>query len=89
MKSINDDIIDVMCCNKVYQNIHEIYYYKDINIIYFQSNTQVPFIYKNPYNNLLFNKSSLYNIYFAIKKSDYIFHQYFLCLLNHTFHGVK
>lgn len=38
---------------------------------------------KNPYNNLPFSLASLYNIYFAIKRSDYImpvlFHQYFIC----------
>jgi hypothetical protein len=37
---------------------------------------------KNPYTNVPFNKSTLYNIYFAVKSSTYImpvlFHQYFL-----------
>lgn len=37
---------------------------------------------KNPYTNSPFNKSTLYNIYFAIKSSNYLmpilFHQYFL-----------
>ena len=50
-----------------------------INSPYFFSE---PLPAKNPYNNLPFQKSDLYNIYFFIKKSDYVmsslFHQYFL-----------
>lgn len=41
-----------------------------------------PVACKNPYTNLPFDKSALYNIYFAIKSSSYLmpvlFHQYFL-----------
>jgi len=45
-----------------------------------------PLILKNPYNNGIFNKSDLYNLYFAIKKSTFImpalFHYYFLTNFN-------
>lgn len=41
---------------------------------------------KNPYNNLSFDHHILYNIYYAIKSSDYtlpiLFHQYYLCNFN-------
>jgi hypothetical protein len=42
-----------------------------------------PLISKNPYNNVPFNKSTLYNIYFNIRKKTYIIpeliHKFFLC----------
>ena len=45
-----------------------------------------PLILKNPYNNIVFNKSNLYNLYFAIKKSTFImpilFHYFFLVDFN-------
>jgi len=45
-----------------------------------------PLILKNPYNNGVFNKSDLYNLYFAIKQSTFImpvlFHYYFLANFN-------
>jgi hypothetical protein len=41
---------------------------------------------KNPYTNIPFNKAILYNIYFAIKQSDYkmppLFHAFFMCHFN-------
>jgi len=46
-----------------------------------------PIICKNPYTNLPFTKSSLYNIYFAIKGSSFLmptlFHRYFLSSFNY------
>jgi len=46
-----------------------------------------PIICKNPYTNLPFTKSALYNIYFAIKGSSFLmptlFHRYFLSSFNY------
>jgi hypothetical protein len=45
-----------------------------------------PLPIKNPYNNLPFDKSVLYNIYFFMKKSDFViptlFHLYFISNIN-------
>jgi hypothetical protein len=45
-----------------------------------------PIAYKNPYTNMPFNKSNLYNIYFAVKSTNYIMpillQKYFLCDFN-------
>jgi hypothetical protein len=42
-----------------------------------------PTVAKNPYNNVSFNDSTLYNIYFIIKNSSFVIpsliHQYFIC----------
>jgi hypothetical protein len=48
-----------------------------------------PLPIKNPYNNMIFDKASLYNIYFFIKRGDFvfsdIFHKYFLANFNLTY----
>jgi len=48
-----------------------------------------PLPIKNPYNNMIFDKSSLYNIYFFMKRGDFvfsdIFHKYFLTNFNLTY----
>ena len=45
-----------------------------------------PILCKNPYTNIPFNKSTLYNIYFAIRRSNYkmpeLFHRFFLNNFN-------
>ena len=53
------------------------------SITNFQNGESNPTECKNPFNNLPFTKSNLYNIYFALRKSNMpisvIIHQYFLC----------
>lgn len=41
-----------------------------------------PLSSKNPYNNIILNKSALYNIYFFIPKCPEIFHKFFLTNFN-------
>ena len=52
-----------------------------------------PIVCKNPYTNIPFNKSSLYNIYFAIRDSTFItpteIHQFFLCDFNISDFAIK
>ena len=47
-----------------------------------------PLTIKNPYNNMPFDKSTLYNIYFHVMQNKFIisplFHAYFLCNFNLT-----
>jgi hypothetical protein len=49
---------------------------------------------KNPYTNVSFSNATLYNIYFAIKQSDYkmppLFHAFFMCHFNiHQFSSMN
>jgi hypothetical protein len=52
-----------------------------------------PLVCKNPYNNIPFNKSTLYNMYFFIKKSTFLlpvlFHYYFMENFNLKRFGEK
>lgn len=52
-----------------------------------------PLVCKNPYNNIPFNKSTLYNMYFFIKKSTFLipilFHYYFMENFNLKQFGEK
>jgi hypothetical protein len=45
-----------------------------------------PQVIKNPYNNTPFSKSALYNMYFAIKQSNYIMPILFHCFFMTNFH---
>ena len=53
------------------------------SITNFQNGESIPTECKNPFNNVPFTKSNLYNIYFALRKTNMpisvIIHQYFLC----------
>ena len=66
----------------------------DLRTIIEGSLTNSPYMFacpvpaKNPYNNLPFDKATLYNIYFFMKRGNFVlsnlFHNYFLCDFNLT-----
>lgn len=79
------------CVMKIYNNVQRIIYYfrmSDIINIVNQALSNSPDFFteplvpKNPYTNVEFTKSQLYNIYFSIKNSNYIMpillQQYFI-----------
>ena len=75
---------------KIYQNgANYLFSIRDLINIIHSSLSQCIFFHaeprciKNPYNNLNFSVAALYNIYYAIKSSDYtmsiLYHQFFIC----------
>lgn len=87
---INETQLNVMC---VYQHGQKyLFTVSDLKKIIECALTNSPYHFscplpvKNPYNNIPFNKSTLYNMYFFMKRGDFvmssIFHQYFLSNFN-------
>jgi hypothetical protein len=87
---INETQLNVIC---VFQNGQKyLFTVLDLKKIIEGALTHSPFHFsgplpiKNPYNNLPFDKSTLYNIYFFIKHGTFVmsslFHQYFLSNFN-------
>jgi len=87
---INETQLNVMC---VFQNGKKyLFSMLDLKKIIEGALTNSPYHFssplpiKNPYNNLPFDKSTLYNIYFFMKRGDFVmstlFHQYFLSNFN-------
>lgn len=73
----------------LFQNKHRyLFMIKDLVKIIINSLTNTchfftePLSCKNPYNNVILNKSTLYNIYFFIPKCPEILHKYFLTNFN-------
>lgn len=84
---------------EIYDNSKYIFTMNDL-ITYIEtalSNTSnffcMPLELRNPYSNIAFKKSTLYNIYFKIKSSSFImpvlFHYYFLCDFDLNFFALK
>lgn len=84
---------------EIYDNSKYVFTMNDL-ITYIEtalSNTSnffcMPLELRNPYSNIAFKKSTLYNIYFKIKSSSFImpilFHYYFLCNFDLKFFALK
>ena len=90
MNPINEN--QYFVCSILQHNKKYLFTKSDLTKIIENALTNSPYIYaeplpiKNPYNNSIFDKSHLYNIYFFMKHGGFIlpniFHQYFL----HNFH---
>lgn len=90
MNPINEN--QYFVCSILHHNKKYLFTKSDLTKIIENALINSPYIYaeplpiKNPYNNSIFNKSQLYNIYFFMKHGGFIlpsiFHQYFL----HNFH---
>ena len=74
------------CGNKYLFTVMDITKIIENSLLNSKSMVSSPIAIKNPYNNIPFSKSVLYNLYFQIKSKDFIlssaFHSYFLCNFN-------
>jgi hypothetical protein len=89
MNKINEGDKNVICIlqngNKYLFNIYEILKIIDLSLINSQYFFSIPLHIKNPYNNIPFNKSTLYNIYFFVKFNTYHYDELLINFFNTNF----
>lgn len=89
MNKINEGDSNIICIlqngNKYLFNICEILKIIDSSLINSQYFFSIPLNIKNPYNNIPFNKSTLYNIYFFVKFNTYHYDELLIKFFNTNF----
>jgi hypothetical protein len=89
MNKINEGDPNIICIlqndNKYLFNICEILKIIDSSLINSQYFFSIPLNIKNPYNNIPFNKSTLYNIYFFVKFKTYHYDELLIKFFNTNF----
>lgn len=89
MNKINEGDKNVICIlendNKYLFNIYEILKIINTSLINSQYFFSIPLNIKNPYSNIPFNKSTLYNIYFFVKFKTYHYDELLVKFFNTNF----
>jgi hypothetical protein len=89
MNKLNESDKNVICIlqndNKYLFNIYEILKIIDTSLINSQYFFSIPLNIKNPYNNIPFNKSTLYNIYFFVKFKTCYYNELLIKFFNTNF----
>ena len=85
-KENNDVIVVLQNKNKFYFRVNDLINLIQSNLSHSNNFFCEPLVIKNPFNNVPFNKSTLYNIYFTLREKSAVFpelfHKFFLCNFN-------